>query len=112
MERESPRSWWAEMVPEALEALRMRIEAGDVDALRLFFDLEGESLMDAGEVALFFGVSEQTVRNWHHNGTLQGIKIGSTKNAPLRFDERDLHRFVEERRMGGENVDDRTLEAG
>jgi excisionase family DNA binding protein len=52
-------------------------------------------LLDVDEVAARVGVARRTVWGWISDGSLPVVKLGSRL---VRIAERDLERFVEERR--------------
>jgi len=50
-------------------------------------------LMDIGEVARILGVSKITIRRKVSAGELPCIRL--TRGGPMRFDPRDLERFIQ-----------------
>jgi DNA-binding transcriptional MerR regulator len=52
-------------------------------------------LLTTGEVALRVGVSPQTVRLWERRGLLRGMHTATGRRV---FDERQLERFLRDRR--------------
>ncbi|MFC1559174.1 helix-turn-helix domain-containing protein [Gemmatimonadota bacterium] len=112
MRDERTECWWLDMEPYALESLRDRISCGDVDALRLYFEMRRPALMDSEDVARILRVSEQTVRNMAYRGELQSVKIGSERNSPLRFEEDAVMELIESRRVGGNGEHGDPVRAG
>lgn len=91
---------WLDIEPKAWESLTRRVEAGDRDVLRLFFELRKKWLLNAQETADILGVSEQTVRNWVKAGEIKHVRFGWNKNSALRFDPEDIREFVRSRKLG------------
>lgn len=52
------------------------------------------ALIDIAEVARLLGVSKITIRRLVHGGDLPCIRL--SKGGPLRFDLKDVERFVQQ----------------
>lgn len=54
-----------------------------------------DRLLKTPETATRLGVAPKTVRKWHYDGRLKGVKLSG---KALRFSERDIEAFIEARR--------------
>lgn len=91
---------WLEIEPLAWDTLRRLVEAGDLDAIRYYFELGKGWLMNIEEAAHMLGVHKQTVRNWVRDHKINYVRLGTGKNTPIRFDPKDLEEFVSNQKNG------------
>jgi len=64
----------------------------------VFADLETATLpvyLTVGQVARHLGVSEELVRQWLREGTLRGIKTGSSQRHHWRIPRTELQRVID-----------------
>jgi excisionase family DNA binding protein len=57
----------------------------------------GKELLDTKQVAEWLNVKETTIRKWTHYGFIPHIKIGRC----VRFQERDIEKWLQERTVKG-----------
>jgi excisionase family DNA binding protein len=56
-----------------------------------------KELLDSKEVAEWLNMKESTIRKWTHYGFIPHIKIGRC----VRFQERDIEKWLQERTVKG-----------
>lgn len=91
---------WLDIEPLAWEKLERLIEAGNLDAIRYYFELGKGWLLNTEEAANVLGVHQQTIRNWAREGKIKSVRLGTGKNSPLRFDPGDLEEYVRKQKNG------------
>lgn len=53
-----------------------------------------ERLLTAKEAGLYLGLAEGTVRNKANRGEIPFVRLGVTKDAPLRFRRSELDKWI------------------
>ncbi len=62
-------------------------------------DTEGRRLLTETETSIYLGIPAGTLRRWRSVGMeIPYIKLGTGKNSTVRYDLRDIDRYIDERR--------------
>lgn len=63
-----------------------------------------DRLLTVKEAARILGLAEGTVRNKASDGEIPSVKLGRSKQAPLRFRESELFAWIEEQNQEADDA--------
>lgn len=61
--------------------------------------MKTSNLLSVREIAQHLGVAERTIYDWVHQRKIPALKLGDSRNSPVRFDPDAIDRWLKDRQL-------------